>query len=148
MPSWHASLNAMDAAILKAISRRVDFVIGTVVQFHAHVDYLIARQNTCLHRFLNTFVDLRNVFLRNRTADDGILEFVAGSRLSRIYSDLDMTVLTAAAGLLRILVVHICRSGQSLLVGNLRFSDIRFHLELSEQTIHDDIEMQAHPYLR
>ena len=72
-------------------------MIGTIVELNAHIDDLISGNRTGLHGFLDTFFDLRNIFLRYRAADDGVLEFESFSRLARVYLDFDMTVLAFAA---------------------------------------------------
>ena len=53
-----------------------------------------------------------------------------------------MTVLTTTTGLLCILLINIDFLGEGLLVGNLRSADIGLNLELSEQTVYQDLQMQ------
>ena len=65
-----------------------------------------------------------------------------GIALSRIDSDLYMTVLTATAGLLGILVIHIGGSGDGLFVGNLRLAHVGLYLELTQQSVDDDLQVQ------
>ncbi len=113
----------------------VDLVIRTVVYVRVDADNRIAAQRTGLHRFLNTVVDRRDVFLRDRAADDRALELVKilAIRIHRSEDALAVTVLAVAAGLLRVLV---------LLLHLLRRADVRLHMELAEQTVDDDFQMQ------
>ncbi len=117
-------------------------MIRTVVEFYAHVDHLIAGDRACLHSLDDTLFDRRNVFLRDGAADDVVDEFEAFARLTRIDADLDVSVLTVSAGLLRVLVIDVSCAGDSLFIRYLRLADIRFDLELSEESVDDDLQME------
>ena len=53
-----------------------------------------------------------------------------------------MSVLTAAAGLLRVLVFLVNRFCKCLAVCNLRSADICFYVELTQQSVNDNLQMQ------
>ena len=53
-----------------------------------------------------------------------------------------MRVLSASACLLRVFAVHIGHSRNSLFVGDLRSADISLDLELSQETVNDDLQME------
>ena len=56
--------------------------------------------------------------------------------------DLDVTILALTAGLAGILGVLIHGLADGLLVGHLRCAYVGLHLELAEQTVHDDLQVQ------
>src|SRR5690606_1789473 len=102
----------------------------------------IAGEHAVRTRLADALVDGRDVFLRNRTADDRIDELVALARLERLELDPDMAVLTAAAGLTDELAFLLDRAANRLAVSDLRLAHIRFDLELALQAVDDDLEMQ------
>ena len=53
-----------------------------------------------------------------------------------------MSVLTTSAGLLRILVFLINRLGKGFLVSNLRSTYVCFYVELTKQTVNDDLKVK------
>ncbi len=53
-----------------------------------------------------------------------------------------MTVLALAAGLAGVLGILLHRLLDGLLVGHLGSADVGFHLELTEQTVHDDLQVE------
>ena len=73
---------------------------------------------------------------------DLVLEDVAGARLAGNSVDLHVAVLAAAAGLLRVPHLAVGRTGERLLVGDLRLADARLDAELALQTVDDDLEVQ------
>ena len=124
--------------------RRVDFVVGAVVDVGMNADHRISAQLAGLHRFLNTCVDSRDVFLRNRSADHRALEGVQvlAVRIHRRKDNLAVSVLAAAAGLLGILVFLVDFFAECFLVGNLRCADIGLYVELAQKSVHDDLQME------
>src|SRR5439155_14698643 len=80
------------------------------------------------------------------TADDVILEDIAGTGLPRGEVDLRVAVLTTPARLTDIAAIAVGRTSQRLLVGNLRLADARLDVELPLQAIDEDFEVQLpHP---
>ena len=96
-------------------------MIRTVVQGDLYVNNRVTCEHAAEHCALNTLVDRRNIFLRDRAADNGIDKLVALFGV-RIQLDLNMTVLAAAAGLTGILFINIGIAGNGLLISNLRLA--------------------------
>jgi len=119
-------------------------MIRTIVNGSFHTEYRESRKNTCLGSLLDTFADRRDIFLRNRSADHFGLELkqLLCVRIHRLKAYFTMTVLSAAAGLLRILVFLVYCLCERLFVGNLRCAYIRLNLELAEQTVYDNLQME------
>ena len=117
-------------------------MIGSIVQFNLDIDYFVACQDTCLHCATDTSIDCRDVFLRDCTADNLVGELIALAGFVRGYTDLNVTVLTGTTGLLLVLVVHISVALDGFLIGYLRSADVCFNLELTQQTVYDDIQVQ------
>jgi hypothetical protein len=72
-------------------------VVRAVVQLDAHVVDGIAGEDASGERFLDAFVDRLDEFLRDRAADDFVLEDVAAARLAGVDVDLAVAVLSAVA---------------------------------------------------
>lgn len=100
--------------------RRVDLVIGAVVQRDLYVDHGEAGQNARFHRAANALLDRRNEFLRDRAADGGVDELEALAALVGFDGDLDMAVLALAAGLTRVFRLLIDLLANGLFIGDLR----------------------------
>src|SRR5581483_9522706 len=122
--------------------RRVDVVVRAVIQLHLHVVDRVAGQDAARERFANAFLDRLDEFLRDRAADDFVLEDVAGARFARIHVDLRVAVLTAAARLLGVFHFAVGRTRERLLVRDLRLADRRLDVELALQAVDDDVEVQ------
>ena len=122
----------------------VDLVVGAVVHIGVNADHRVAAQGTGLHRVLDTGVHCRDVFLRDRAADDRALEGVQvlAVRIAGSEDDLAVTVLAVAAGLLGVLELLVDLLAEGLLVRDLRSADVRFDVELTQQTVDDDLQMQ------
>ena len=73
----HSFLECHGTGDLKGHFRGVDFVIGTVIQRDLHVNNVVACKYAGLHCALDTLVNSRDIFLRNRTADNCVDELVA-----------------------------------------------------------------------
>ena len=69
------------------------------------------------------------------TADGGVDELEALAALVRLDGDLDMAILALAAGLPGVLGLLIDLLFDGLFIGDLRCTDVGFHLELAEQTV-------------
>src|SRR5262245_32971912 len=122
--------------------RRVDVVVRTVVQLDPDVVDRVAGEHAAREGFLDAFVDRLDELLGDRASDDLVLEDVAGARLARMEMNLRVTVLTAAAGLLRVLHLAVGGARQRLLVGDLRLADGCLDVELALQAVDDDLEVQ------
>ncbi len=117
-------------------------MVGTIVQRDDNVHNRITGQNASLHCALNTGIDRGDIFLRNRTANDLIAEFVALAGLVRIHLDLAVAVLTFTARLTGVLLVHFDMLADGLFVSNLGLTDICLHLKLAQQTVDDDLQVK------
>ena len=62
---------------------RVDVVIGAVDDVDVDVDHLVAADHAVEHRFFDALLAGRDVFLRNRSADDLVLDRDAFAALVR-----------------------------------------------------------------
>ena len=120
-------------------------MVGTVVYVCMYTQNREAAQNTSLGSLFDTFAYSRDIFLRNRTADNGGLEldrFPQPLGIHRLELNFTVTILTTTTGLLRILAVHINGLGEGLFVSNLRSTYISLYLEFTQQTVYDDLQMQ------
>ena len=122
--------------------RRVDFMIRTVVQGNLDVYYRIACEDTGVKSALDTCVNGGNELLRDRAADNVVAELITLTGLVRLNSDLNVTVLTRTTGLALILHINIGIAGDGLLISNLRCAYVSLNLELTEQSVNDDIEVK------
>ena len=134
-------------------------MIGAIVHVGMDAQNGEPAQNTCIHSLSDAFAYRRNIFLRNGTAyycgfvqqhgrlidqDIGLgikLELLTVC-LHGLELNLTVSVLSTSAGLLGVLGIHFHRLGECFLVCNLRSAHIGFHLELSQQTVHDDLQME------
>ena len=119
-------------------------MIRAVVQVRMDADNRISAECAGLHCFLNTIINSRDIFLRDRAADRRVLELVEilAVRIHRCEDDLAVSVLAVTAGLLCILVLLIDFLGECLLVGNLRSTDISLNVELTHQSVDDNLQMK------
>ena len=117
-------------------------MIGAIIQGNLTVNNRVACQYAVLHCALDTLVNRLDVFLRNRTADNLVDELVALARLVRLEDDLDMTILALTAGLTCVLALDVSRLADGLLVGYLRLAYVCLNLELTQQTVDNDLQME------
>src|SRR5699024_10526914 len=123
---------------------RVDLVVGSVVAVRVHAYYRESAEDTGLHRILDTFVYSRDVFLRNRTADNRRLEGVCLLTvcIHRLEFNFAVSVLSASTGLFCILAVDVRCLGNGLFVSNLLCAYVGLYLELAEKTVNDDLKVK------
>src|SRR5690606_25572495 len=122
---------------------RVDIVVRTEEQRNLDVDHRVARHNTCRQGFLDTFVDVRDVFARNHTALDGVDKLVATARLERFELEHDVTVLAATTRLLDELAFDFFAGfANGFAVGHLRLAHVGFDTEFTTHAVDDDVEVQ------
>ena len=117
-------------------------MIGAVGQGNLYIHHRIAGQHARLHGALDTGVHSGNKLLGNSTADHGVDKLVALAGLVGLQSDLHMAVLAGAAALALVLGLVVDLLAHRLLVGHLGSAHVGLHLELAEQTVHDDLQVQ------
>ena len=93
-------------------------MVRSVIAVGLDAYYRESAKGTALHSILNTFIDSRDIFLRNSAARDSIFEYIeiVRIRICRCKDDLAMAILTGTARLLRVLAVDICSPRNGLLV--------------------------------
>ena len=139
----HSLLEGHGAGDLERHLRRVDLMVGTVVQGNLHVNDVVAGQNTGLHSALDTVVNSGDVLLGNSTAHDSVDELVALTGLVGLDGDLDVTVLTGATGLTLVLGILIDCLADGLLVGDLGLTDVSLHLEIIVDRLLREFKVEA-----
>ena len=117
-------------------------MVGTVDDGDFDVDQVVAGENACRQAFFDPFDGRRDVFFGNDAADDLADDFVAFAFFVRLDLELDVSVLTAAAGLLDELGLALARDGDRLFVGDLGFTDIGFDAEFALHPVVEDLEVQ------
>ena len=122
---------------------RIDFMVRSVIYGSMDTYNRESAKGTSLCSFLNTFTDCWDVFLRNSTADNlGIeLEQFFSVGIHRLETYLTMSVLSTTTGLLSVLVFLINSLCKCLFVCYLRSTYVCFYLELTKQTVNDDLQM-------
>ena len=118
-------------------------MVGAVDKLDAHVLDRVAGQNAGVQSLLDALVDGGDVLLRHDTADDLVLELVALARLGGVHVDDAVAVLAATAGLADELALNVeGRRGGLLAISNLGLTNVSLNLELTQQTVDDDLEVQ------
>ena len=117
-------------------------MIRTIPQGDLDINNRIASQNAGLHSTLDTVVDSRDVFLRDRAANDGVDELVTLAGLVGLDLDLNVTVLALTTGLTCVLGLLVGLLADGLTVSNLGCTHVCLNLELTQQTVNDDLQMQ------
>ena len=105
----------------------------------------IASKHTISHGCLETLLDRRNEFLRNVTTCDLVDKLQTTFLvvlIDRTYIDDDICILTTTARLLLVNLTVIYCLRDSFLVVNLRLTLVTLYLELTLQTINDNIQVQ------
>ena len=119
-------------------------MVRTVVYISVNAQYWESAKDTGLACLFNTLAYSRDVFLRNSTAHNGRSEleglFCVCFHWCKV--NLTVTVLSTSTGLLRILAVNINSLGKCLLVSNLRRAYVCLNVELTEQTVNNDVQME------
>ena len=118
-------------------------MVRTVKQGDLDVEDREAGDNTGVQGLLDALVDGRDVLLGHDAADDSVDELVAEALLHLLELDDGVAVLTATTGLtdeLALSLLDVVTSG--LAVGNLGLTNVSVNLELTEQTVDDDLEVQ------
>ena len=119
-------------------------MVGTVENVSTYTNNRESAKDTALGSLFDTLANCRDIFLRNRTADNAGLELeqLLAVRIHRLEVNLTVTVLTTSTGLLCVLTVNINSLGDCFLVCNLRCTNVCFNLELTKQTVYDDLQVE------
>mmetsp|Transcript_28719 Transcript_28719/g.71654 ORF Transcript_28719/g.71654 Transcript_28719/m.71654 type:complete len:324 (+) Transcript_28719:552-1523(+) len=120
----------------------VDVVIAAVEESDAHVDQGVAGDDAVLHLLGDAALDGRDVLLGHHTPHNGVLELIARTRLKRLDLDPDITIHTAATGLLDIPALSLRLFGECFPIGDLWGARDTLDLELTLEPVDDDLEMQ------
>src|SRR5262249_59445753 len=96
----------------------------------SEVDHGYARQHARLERLADALFDRRNVFPRDRAADDLVLELEPLARLVRLDLEVDVAVLAAAARLPHVTALGLGFPAVRLAVGDLRLSNLSLRPDL------------------
>ena len=114
----------------------------SVVQGHADVHDRISRNHSPIQSFFNSFLNGRNKFPRNGTANHLIFKFKANAPFHRVNPEPHVTILTSAAGLTNIFSFLFNLRPNSFAVSHLGFSHIGLHFELSLHSINQNFQMK------
>src|SRR5271154_6651172 len=121
---------------------RVNFVERAVNDFDFDVNDLIAGINTAFYGFLDAADDRRNIFLRNRAADNLVKDLDALAFFIRLDGDAGVAVLTFAAGLTDEFSFALGFFGDRFAISDLRGAGVGLHFEFALEAINDDFQMQ------
>ena len=150
----HDRLKKLDSGLLGSLFERhgsgdlerhfvgVYRVITSVDDLDFEVHHRITGENTAGSRFADTVFDRLDVFLRNVTADNFVLNGDTCSAFLRDEVDNAVTILTASTGLTDEAHITVGFFLQSFTVSNLRCTGIGFDLELTDQTVENDLQVQ------
>ena len=78
---------------------RVDIMMRTVVQRHLYIDHRVPGNYAIRHLLLDAFIHGIDVLARHHSANDGVVELVASSRLSWLDTQPNVAILPTPAGL-------------------------------------------------
>ncbi len=117
-------------------------MIGAEIHRRLDIHHGEARKRTGFKRLLDALFDGGDVFGGNHAALDLVDELEALAGLLRLELQAHMGVLTAAAGLLDVLVLMVDRRGNRFAVCDLRRTNVAIDVELAFQTVHDDFEVE------
>ena len=122
----------------------VNVMVGTIVNFSLNAQYGIAAQNTALHCLLNTFVDSRDIFFRNRTTNCRIYEFIVVFCIctNRVEANFTVTILTTTTGLTYEFTFNVNFLTECFFVSYLRSTYVSFNLEFTKETVNDDFQVK------
>ena len=119
-------------------------MVGTVEYVGMNAQYRESAEDTGLGRLFDTFADRRDILLRDRAAHNGRLELegllAVGIHGLEVY--FTVSILSASAGLSRVLAVHVDCLGDGLFISNLRSAYVGLYLKLTKETVNDDLKMQ------
>ena len=124
--------------------RGVNLVVGTIIYSSVNAKYRESSKDTSLGSLFDTLADCRDVLLRNSTADYGRLELeqLLSVSVHRLKLNFTVSVLSASTRLLSILVLLINSLCKGLLVSNLRCAYVSLYVELTKQTVYNDLQVK------
>ena len=117
-------------------------MVGAEGQMDLHIHHGIARQHTGLHGALDALIHRRDILLGDHAAGDLVEELIALAGLVGLHGDTHMAVLALTAGLPGILGVLLDGFLDGLLIGDLGRAHVGLHLVFTEQTVHDNLQME------
>src|SRR6478609_3244099 len=141
-------LEGLVAGDLERELRRVDVVVGAVLEGELHVDHRVAGEHAELQRVLAALVDGRDVLARDATTRHAVDELVASTGPGLgvdvgAERDDDLRELTRPTGLL---LVGVAVAGDlladGLAVGHLRLADGRLDAELALHPVDEDLQVE------
>ena len=137
-------LERLDSAELERELVGVDGVEATVKESHLKLLYRIACEDPILHGILEALLNCGDILLGHITALNLVnkLEAALEALVDGLDADDDVGELTTATGLLLECLAKLDGLGDSLLVGNLRTALVALYLELTTQTVDDDVEVE------
>src|SRR5699024_448081 len=140
----HSFLERQRTSDVECHLRRVDLMIRTIVYVCMNAYYRESAKDTSSHSLFDTLADCRDILLRNSTADNGRFELIGFLciRIHRLKFNFTVTVLSTSTGLFCVLAVNVSRLCDGLFVSNLRSTNVCLYLELTKQTVNDDLQMK------
>src|SRR5690606_36157498 len=129
---------------LKGKSIRVNRVVRSVCQHHFHAVDFESGQRTVCHSCSESFFYRRNIFSWNVSSLNFInkLQPSFASFISRPKSKDDISEFTSTTCLSLINLSVFSYSGKSFFIFHLRLTLVNIYLELSSQTIHNNIKVK------
>src|ERR1700722_907027 len=122
--------------------RGVDVVVLAVHQRDAYVNHRVAGLDAVLQGLLDTLLDSRDVFRRDRSTLD-LVDEVKALAGSGLHVDVHDSELARAAGLAHKLAFYLLDgAADRLAVGNLRTPDVCVNAELALHAVDEHFEMQ------
>ena len=119
-------------------------MVRTIVYIRMYTNYRESSEDTSFHSFLDTFANCRDVFLRNSTTNNCRLELVQlfSVGIHRLEFNFTVTILSTTTRLFCILAVYIYSLCEGLFVSYLRSTYVSFNVELTKQTVYDNLQME------
>ena len=117
----------------------------SIHQFHLQAVHGVTAKHTILHCILEALLNSGNKFLRNITTRHRIYELKATFLVVFVHGTYvynDVSKLTAATRLLLVNLTKVHRLSDGFLVVHLRLTLVALHLELTTQTVNDDVQME------
>ncbi len=114
----------------------------TVVKSRRQINQFVARHDSLVHGFLDSFFHGRNVFLGYDASFDFVDEFESFSSVFGFHFQPNVTVLSAASRLPDVFSFRLSRFLDRFLVSNLRPADVSLNLEFSFHPVNQNFQMQ------
>ncbi len=117
-------------------------MVTTIVQSYFKIDRLVTGNDTAVRSLTETFFNRAEELLRNRTSLDFVYELNTTTWRQRLDTNLHVTVLTATSGLLDVLTFGFSVLLNRFFIGNLRTTDVSFHVKLTLHTVGEHVEVK------